>query len=177
MTPFYQIDGSTITTGTGRIYYTPLYVAESRSFAGVATFNTAGTASGGETYRVGLYSHTAAAGPTALEIDFGQVTLTTTNAERVLSSAVSLTKGWHWWAIQTQQAIGLSYMFSMGGILSAAGYAAQHFGASFKGAITTATVSTNKGFMYVDTAYGALATAAVAPTTDTNLAPAIWIVA
>ena len=162
-------DGSTVTTTATRLYYVPIYIWQARSFSGVITYNQ-GAGDNGETYRVGLYTHSATNGPRSLVLDFGQVTLTAASAVRTLSNAASVpAAAWYWLALHFNAATAMYGMESAGAQVTAAGYYPNTPIQGFFGLVGSGSFGGNTLAVrtrYVDTAYGALAATAVAPTND-----------
>lgn len=170
--------GTTLTTTATRLYYGLTYIWEIRSFAGVATRNS-GAGDNGDTYRVGLYTHTAASGPTSLVKDFGEVTLTAAAGERVLSSSFTPPYiGWYWFAFHANQAAAMYRSNPVGFEQSAAGYAPNWNASALMGQIIVPiSISGNDFMLSVDTAYGAFASTAVAPTASQGEMPTVALVA
>lgn len=171
--PNWVVDDSaaSITTTATRLYYYPMYFDRAETLAGARTCN-GGAADNGETYRVGLYfDDGASGGPGTLAKDFGQVTLTAAVAVRTLASSYTMTSpGWYWIAVHHNTACAM-YAYE------AAVATDLNFCRNI-GSITVGTANEWNGnqlepFFYVDTAYGALASTAVAPTASTVAAPAV----
>ena len=171
-------EAAALTTTATRLYYYPIYIWQGRSFASVETENT-GVGDNGDTYRVGVYTH-GTSGPDQLVKNFGEVTLTAAASKRLLTPGAAMNisqAGWYWLAFHTNLAAAMVRCFGVGQLITLAGYRGIDPSASFIGRIAGTSDSTTNNFCrYVDTAYGALAATAVAPTADTNLAPAIWLV-
>jgi len=168
----------TLTTTATRLYYYQTYIWQARDFASIETEN-GGAGDNGDTYRVGVYTH-GTSGPDQLVKDFGEVTLTGAAAKRLLTPGAAMTigaPGWYWFAFHANQAAVMVRCFGVGQMISLVGYRGVNTSSAFLGQITGTSDSTDNQFCrYVDTAYGALASTAVAPTAQTNLAPAIWLV-
>ena len=87
------------------------------------------------------------------------------------ASTASLTMGWWWLAVHcsgnpilyAQKALADGYGFMRG---------QAEFGVP---AVDAATLDDINQFPYVDTAYAAFATTAVAPTTSTSVVPKVWL--
>lgn len=168
--------GQTLATTSTRLYYTPIYLSNIEAFAGAKTFNQ-GTGDTGEKYRVGIYSEASGGGPGTLQKDFGEVTLDGSSALR--TSANSWTNsyiGWHYLAFHSDTAISM-YAWDEVYQLTAAGHVPPVIQVGMPTLSTNFANSLNRNdpFMYVDTAYGALASTAVAPTTATTTSPMILL--
>jgi hypothetical protein len=154
----------------------PIYIWESRTFSGAAVFNS-GTGDSGDTLRVGLYTHGSTNGPTTLVKDFGEITLTAAAAERVLSNSVTINEaGWYWLCVHSNQSISLYAGEYPSASVTSAGYLPNDY-TSFFGQISGTSLNPGLMMCQVDTAYGALASTAVAPTGMANTFPAVWLVA
>lgn len=165
------------TTAT-RLYFVPYYFNEVRQFTGLKTRNI-GAGDNGDTFRMGVYQATSLAnglrgGPSTLVADCGEVTLTGAAADRTLASAFTPAYvGWHYLAFHANQAAAMMRMTSHLEY-SAAGEmpgAAMRFAFGLGVALSALGTSAGFGAYYIDTAYGALASTAVAPTAATNFAP------
>jgi len=169
--------GAGLGTTSTRLYYMPIYIWEAHTFTGASMFNS-GVGDNGDTLRLGLYTHSATNGPTSLVIDFGEITLTGAAAERVLSSSVSIgSPGWYWIAFHSNQALDVYPGVIAGQEISNAGRYPIAF-QGFFGDFATPGISASQmiAAWYVDTAYGALASTAVAPTARTTPAPLVWLI-
>lgn len=157
--------GAGLTTTSTRAYYMPFFVAEAVTFSSIKTVNT-GAGDNGDTYRVAIYANDGTAGPGTLILDAGQVTLTGASAVRTLSVSIDLTAyggSWVWVMVHCNQAASMGEMTAV-----AATVGAQNMVASFGGFdFSVAAYDYNKFVRYVDTAYGAAASTAVAPTAST----------
>jgi len=165
-----------VTTTATRLYYWPHFISDTQAFAGAACWNS-GAGDNGEKCRIGIYSHTSA-GPTTLLKDFGEITFTGAAAERLLTSSVTVAgPQWVWLCIHHDSATAM-YGMGLYAAVTAAGYqygnAPSDFSADF-GLVAPAAPPNfnNVGVPYVDTAYGALASTAVAPTAYTNFMPTL----
>lgn len=154
-------------TTANRCYYVYWPIAESRTFAGVNTFNQ-GAGDTGEKMRIMFFNDDAAAGgPGTLAKDFGEITLGAASAYQTLTSAWAATAGRYWGAIWFDSA---TFMFGMTpyAVGSAVGGSVGINSNSLIGSINDAGVMFNSQTMpsahYVDTAYGAAPATAVAPT-------------
>jgi hypothetical protein len=167
------------TTAT-RLYFVPYYFNEIRQFTGLKTRNL-GAGDTGDTFRMGVYQATLLStglrgGPSSLVADCGEVTLTAAAADRTLATAFTPAYvGWHYLAFHCNQVIGMPRMtghleYSAAGEMSGA---AMRFAFGLGVALSAIGTSAGFGAYYVDTAYGALASTAVAPTATTNYAPLI----
>ena len=171
----YSPDTTTLTTTATRLYYVLTYVWEARSFQGCATHNS-GAGDNGDTYRTGIYTHSATNGPTTLLHQFGEVTLTGAASERLQSSSFSVTTpGFYWLAFHANQAAAMARQRATTYQESGAGYGPPVWTPAFAGFVASpwAQVTTMGIIRSVDTAYGSLASTAVAPTTDQDFGPLI----
>jgi hypothetical protein len=164
-------DSATLTTTATRLYYYPMYFDRAETLTGARTCN-AGAGDNGETYRVGLYfDNGASGGPGTLAVDFGTVTLTAASAVRTLASSYAMTSpGWYWIAVHHNTACSM-YCYRVGN--SADVNLSRGIGSITSSASVEWDGSALQPFFYVDTAYGALASTAVAPTASTNQAPSV----
>jgi len=174
--PHYVADHPTgqATTAT-RLYYYPIYFDAPVSLAGCRTFNSS-AGDNGETYRVGMYTESSNGGPGTLITDFGQTTLTAAAAVRTLVESCAIpSPGWYYAAIHFNTACS---MYSYGAVVDPSATSVGFlFGTNARLIGSLSTI----GFadpevpfaFYVDTAYGALASTAVAPTASVMKAPAI----
>lgn len=174
---YYFPDGATIdsvttlTTTVNRLAYWLHWQGNTQTYVGAACWNT-GAGDNGETLRLGIYTH-GTAGPTTLLKDFGEITLSGAAAERLLTSSVTITGGqWVWWCAHHNTAATMLPMSARGlitavGYLSAAGEGANRAQEMGIVAPPNPPALQNVSCVYVDTAYGALASTAVAPTATT----------
>lgn len=173
------ITNASKTTTAGRLYYYPIYFDRIQTFAGAKTRNT-GAGDNGETYRVGLYTESASGGPGSLVKDFGEVTLTGAAAVRTLASAVSTTLlGWHYIAVHHNTAAAMN-SYGAGENITGAGLVTPNIYAGLIPTMDPASQLNSVGpvlfsFLFVDTAYGALAATAVAPTGAEASATAVML--
>jgi hypothetical protein len=166
-------DATALTTTATRLYYYPMFFDRAEALAGALTLNT-GAGDNGETYRTGLYFDNGPNGGVAgatLAVDFGQVTLTAASALRTSATPYQLpSPGWYWLAVHHNTACSMAaYEAPTSEVI--VNFACRNIG-------TIAANSEWQGgslvpFLYVDTAYGALASTAVAPTAATNIATAV----
>lgn len=165
----FQVDASSgLTTTATRLYYVPIYLPQIYTFAGMKTRN-GNTSDNGDTFRMGLYAEATAGGPGSLVNDCGEVTLDASAAIRTLSSSFSNTAiGWHYMAFHSNQAVLINQMKVA---------TANNVGSGGDGMpVLTFDVSAGaKAVLYVDTAYGALASTAVAPTASTDAGPMMFL--
>ena len=167
-----------LTTTATRLYYIPYYFNEMREFTGLKTRNN-GAGDNTDTFRMGVYKATlnstgTRGAPSTLLVDCGEVTLTAAAAERTLASAFTPDYvGWHFLAFHANQAAAMSalqvnfYSSSVGTIV------ANTTKYSFGGSVSNDFTALGVAAYYVDTAYGALASTAVAPTATTTIAPIV----
>jgi hypothetical protein len=166
--------GATLTTTSTRAYYMPYFVQEAVIFSSILTYNQ-GAGDNGDTYRLAIYANDGTAGPGTLIQDIGQVTLTGASALRTISTTINLeayANQWVWVMFHANQAAA---MYDMQTGTTAAEYingnvAFGTFGDFFSGNLAASL------FRYVDTAYGAAASTAVAPTTSVAIAPSFALV-
>lgn len=162
---------ATLTTTATRLYFIPYYFSEVVSFTGLKSRNS-GAADNGKTYRCGVYQKSPTTNlPSTLIQDCGEVTLTGASAERTLATAFTPAYiGWHYLAFHANTGAVMVRMasqmpFSDAGIPG---------GISLSNAFGVSAANVRQfGAYYVDTAYGALASTAVAPTAVTNLSPVL----
>lgn len=163
---YIQATGVTVSTNANDLFYFPFFARKTQTFAGAKTFNqSAGDT--GEKIRIGVYTDSAS-GPTTLVKAFGEITLGAASAEQTLSSSQSLTgPAWYWLAIHFDSATAMFGMASIQGV-TAAGAVLPNILSSQLGTIglqVNTTASSNRFCgMLVNTAYGSLASTAVAPT-------------
>ncbi len=174
--PHWTVDGDALTTTATRLYYYPIWIDRIETWLGVKTSNT-GAGDNTKTYRVGIYKEAATGGPGALGKDFGEVTLTGAAALRTLTSSWTPDYiGWHY--LCTHQSAVVTGMDAFNGLylVTSAGWVNPPLCQAFGTLETAGGVFSGPSvypFMYVDTAYGALASTAVAPTNAVTSAPAI----
>jgi len=161
---FVAFASGTVTTTSTRLYFVPIYIWQTYTFAGIATSNS-GAGDTGDTYRVGVY--TDSAGPASLVVDVGEVTLTAAAAARESLASITLNKGFYWLAFHANQAADLDAVNAI--TMSQADLGT--LGLSRSATIFSSTYS----LRYVDTAYGALASTAVAPTASTTTVPMMYL--
>jgi len=171
--PDYAIlDASAVTTTATRLYYVPMFFPRAESFSGIRTYNQ-GTGDNGETYRCGIYEESTNGGPGSLLQDCGEVTLTGAAAVRTLAQSFSIsTPGWHYLAMHFNSDAAMYRMYL--GATAAQIQRAQLFG-DYETLQNSNTGTAAKHFAYVDTAYGALASTAVAPTNGDWVCPSIAV--
>jgi len=167
--------GATLSVPSTRMYYAPYLVQEEVAFASIVTYN-AGAGDNGDTYRLAIYANDGAVGPGTLIQDIGQVTLTGAAASRVLTATIDLRAyvgKWVWVMFHANQAIDMEDM----SCLPVAEYIPQiAIGFGLLGDVGSTGSDLPRPFRFVDTAYGAAASTAVAPTTTTLAAPAFLLV-
>jgi hypothetical protein len=166
--------GGTLTTTSTRAYYIPYFVGDAISFSSIRTYNQ-GAGDNGDTYRLAIYANDGTAGPGTLIQDIGQVTLTGASARRTITATINLSayaNQWVWVMFHSNQAVA---MYDMQVALTAGEYTngTQGFG-TFEDFFSG--TQANAAFRYVDTAYGAAASTAVAPTNSLQIAPAFALV-
>ena len=145
---------ASVTTTSTRLTYQPFFVQSAITFTRAYTYNN-GAGDNGDTYRTGAYTDSNGS-PGTLILDFGEVTLTGASAMRTQTISLNLAPYVGqiiWLCDHANQAAG---MYGWNTFLANLPNN-QMFGAY--SASFSATPS-----LYVDTAYGALASTAVAPT-------------
>lgn len=171
-----------------RCYYYPLAIWAVKAFAGVSFYNTS-AADTGKKIRIMVFKDDGASGgPGTLVKDFGEVTLTAAAALRTLSSSWAATPGTYWlafWGDSIVSCEGMGpYNFD-----THAGYSFEpsltHFIGNFSAPVTGGTGNQQVMAHYVDTAYGAAPSTAVAPTASfvnrvgtaagVGAPPAVWL--
>lgn len=178
-TPYGVPTNTNIGAAATRLYYYPFPVLAATTFNRAYTFNQ-GTVDSGEKYRTGLYADDAAAGgPGTLILDFGEVTLTAAEALRTQTISLDLSSyvGQHVWFAFHNETSNMSIytvQFPMAVATVGSGVLPAMFGPLF-GSIGKVLNGADafSPCKYVDTAYGALASTAVAPTTEITAAPLI----
>lgn len=162
-----------MSTTSTRLYYIPYYVDQIFQFTGIKTRNQS-AAQAGNTYRCGIYAiNTTTFLPGALLQDCGEVTLTGAVAERTLASSFTPTYiGWHFLAIHANQVSSMAKSASSVNAATSGGYDGINMGYVFGIPALNGSYA-SFGAYYVDTAYGALASTAVAPTGIVIEAPSI----
>lgn len=167
-----SLGGGLATTAT-RLYYVPYYFNEMRAFTGLKSYNT-GSGDNGETFRMGVYraallSSGLRGAPSTLLADCGQVTLTGAAAERTLASSFTPDYvGWHFLALHANSAFSIAAIQNIG-----SSDVPNSMRNAFGNNAIVASGTASFGAFYVDTAYGALASTAVAPTAVTDLGPLV----
>jgi hypothetical protein len=153
----------TLNTTATRLYYIPFYFNSLTAFTGLRSYNS-GAGDNGEVFRMGVYEAalTSSGGrglPGTRLVDCGEVTLTGASAVRTLASSFTPTYvGWHWLAYHANSAAAMYAVVNANQAGSPA-----YIGTSFSLPVSAA-LGSQFGGLYVDTAYGALAASAVAPT-------------
>jgi hypothetical protein len=160
--PFADAGGGTLNTTATRLYYSPFFVGAAVTFTRCYTQNQ-GAGDNGEVYRTGAYANDGASGPGTLISDFGEVTLTGATALRTQTISLDLSAyvgQWIWLAQHHNSEVA---MYDQK-IPVTAPYWPQAM-ALFGSRIVTHFDAANAiaFFRFVDTAYGALASTAVAP--------------
>lgn len=162
--------GASVTTTATRAYYAPFFVHEPVTFSSIQTTNF-GAGDNGDTYRLALYANDGTAGPGTRIQDIGEVTLTGAAARRTITTTINLQSysgQWVWVMFHANQAADMYDMKSSttaGEIINGMGTLGT-FGDSYASATTI-----QSAFRYVDTAYGAAASTAVAPTASITIMP------
>lgn len=169
-------NANALTTTTNRLYYIPYYFQAVRAYTGLKLYNN-NTGDNGDKCRAGVYQFNATTGlPTSLVIDAGEVTFTGAAAIRTLAASFSPAYvGWHCLAIHFNAAVDMQWVSTLES-LSAAGLAVG-FPAKNGFGVSTPVLGSGAstfGAYYVDTAYGALAANAVAPTAISTQGPGVY---
>jgi hypothetical protein len=171
---YYRRTGAVATTAT-RCYYMPFPIWKAHTFSGAVTFNQT-TTDNGEKCRIMMFND-ADGGPGTLAKDFGEITFTGASAARTLSSSWTASPGMYWAAIWFDSATAMFGMlpYFAASDAGAGGYGAVGFDALIGNLNSGANFDSIVGAVahYVDTAYGAAPSTAVAPTatiTHTTLA-------
>jgi hypothetical protein len=163
---YFQGESAMTTTAT-RCYYTPLTIWTQKSFAGVSLYNTS-VGDNGEKFRIMVFKDDGSGGgPGTLEKDFGEITLTAAAALRTLSSSWNALPGTYWLACWCDSASSVEAMRPFA-FTSLVGIVSQPSISNFIGDFTAPTTGGTGNLYtfchYVDTAYGAAPSTAVAPT-------------
>lgn len=168
-----------LTSTTTRLYYIPYYFpVAGLSYTGLKCHNS-GAGDNADTLRLGVYQASATTGlPSTLVIDAGEITLSGAAAVRTLASAWTAPyEGWGFLALHCNQAAEFYAFTNVSASSTAVGVifpapSIQLFGAPST-TFAISNTATNFGAYYVDTAYGALAASAVAPTAILTTCPAV----
>jgi hypothetical protein len=165
-----------LTTTAGRLYYVPYFFPKIISYTGLAFYN-GGAGDNAEVWRAGVYQASNSTGlPSALIQDCGEGTLTAASAERLLATAFTPAYiGWHYIAFHANSASNFKAISNISSASTDAGMIQACPGSHLFGktSLITDSISNSFGAYYVDTAYGALASTAVAPTAITTLGPLV----
>lgn len=159
----YAPNGNALTTTINRCYYVPFAIVAARTFQGASVVNQ-GTGDNGEKIRLMVFNDNGAAGgPGTLAKDFGEITLTGASAVRTLSSSWAATPGIYWSAVWHKTAADM-YSMENYHIATAVGAINANVAGDMIGDLGwTGGIRTVQAH-YVDTAYGAAPSTAVAPT-------------
>lgn len=150
------------------MYYYPMWIQKTQTFSGAKLWN-GGAGDNTKLIRIGVYTDNN--GPASLVHDFGAITLTGASALRTLASSVTLAgPAWYWICHASQAFTYTSMGFQTGlsgvGVEVPSPFITQAFGYSLSTQPSgTALTNIPCGF-YVSTAYGAMASTAVAPTSE-----------
>lgn len=175
-----SIQQAVLTTTATRLYFIPFYFPRAGlAYSGLKSRNT-GAGDNGDTYRQGVYQADFTTGlPSTLVKDCGEVTLTGAAAMRTLASSWTTPyEGWGFLAHHANQAADMQPLSNINSTASTAVGLITSFAQNFMFGIDNTTlnlspVAATFGAYYVDTAYGAFASTAVAPTAITTLAPIV----
>lgn len=162
--PHYTEQVSSTGLTATRAYYIPIFIPYIETFAGLKTHN-GNTGDNGEKYQNAIYDEADAGGPGSLLNNFGEITLDATSAERSAASSWTNTYiGWHYVMVHFESATNMEYMTTTN--QPSSGMPSWQI---------AATPTDRNVFSYVDTAYGAPAATAVAPTAGETVAPAVML--
>jgi hypothetical protein len=169
----YADNTGTVTTTANRCYYVYWPISESRTFAGVNAYNQ-GAGDSGEKFRIMFFNDDGSSGgPGTLAKDFGEVTLGAASAYQTLTSSWAASAGRYWGAIWHDSATSM-YGMSPFPAATAVGSALGINNYSVIGSINDSGTNWGANAMpvahYVDTAYGAAPSTAVAPTATLRVA-------
>jgi len=182
-----QRDAAITCTAT-RCSYVPLIIWENRTFSGVSVYNTSAADTGKKIRIMVFRDDLSTGGPGTLEKDFGEITLTAAAALRTLSSSWAAVTGVYWLAFWSDSATNVEGMAPFD-FQSIVGYSLSPSISCFVGSLN-APVTGDTGNLhtfshYVDTAYGAAPSTAVAPTASyayrvnttaaVGATPAVWL--
>lgn len=171
----YLNNGSAMTTTINRLYFIPYYFLKSGlTYTGLGSRNT-GTGDSTEKYRQGIYQADSITGlPSTLVQDCGEVTIGASAATNLLAVAWTAPyEGWGYVCHHAQTAAAVLGLQNIGfsstdvGLIQAQP-STYMFGTS---TLNQGDATATFGGYFVDTAYGALAANAVAPTGIVTLAP------
>lgn len=167
--------GGLATTAT-RIYYNYIYLDQVETWTGFRVYNS-GAGDNGLVYRLGIYTMASTGLPGTLIGSSAEQTLTGASAVRTVAASSTFTNtyvGWHFTAFQASSTPSF-YSCQAGDTTS--GFV-NPIAASL-GTMDTSGADFGIGgaklysFLYINSAYGALASTAVAPTNSTNQSPEI----
>ncbi len=172
--PHYAYAAAGTVPSANDLYYVPIYVPDATTWAGIKCQNgSAGDT--GEVIRFGIYQEATNGGPGSLLADLGTITLDASAAQRTLASSWTSTSiGWHYSAVHFQSATNLIF-----GTVQATDSSVGRYPINAGSGMPQITLSfsyTGVGpFLLVNTAYGALASTAVTPTSSATFGPFVFI--
>lgn len=153
------IEGATLSAfalTAGRIYYTPFYVHADITISAITFSNS--SASSGHKLRSGIYSNDGGS-PGTLIVAGPEITLdAATSTVREVAVSTALTKGWYWFALQSDSATSIYTAAGGSDIGWSLNGASSPVGPGFSGLPRNVATST----------YGALPSTAVTPTLNFN---------
>lgn len=161
--------GTLAVTATRR-YYVPFFCSFTQTFAGMKTYNS-GVGDNGKKIRMGVYNEATTGGPGTLVAEVSETTLTGASAIRTATGSMTLIGGQMYFLCFTSDTAPTMHV--MGHFTSAAGSVAPAPFSTQHGIFTWDVGSTDSRTQplgdYVDTAYGALPSTAVAPTASVSV--------
>lgn len=170
---YYQKDAA-YTTAANRCWYVPLAISSSHTFSGACLFNS-GAADNGKKFRIMVFADNGAiGGPGVLVNDFGEITLTGAAALRTLSSSWAANPGMYWIAVWGDSSASMEVMAPYGYetlVGFSVGPGMSSFLGTFTAPVTGGTGDLHTSAHYVDTAYGAAPSPAVAPNASFSSRP------
>lgn len=173
--PHYVFTSATLTSNANDLYYIPIYVPEIATWAGIK-FQNSSAGDNTEVIRFGIYQEASGGGPGSLLADLGTVTLDASSAQRTLASSWTNTYiGWHYIAVHFQSATGVNACAAQATDSSAGRVTPTPSAGMPQITLSFSTYISASVFLFVNTAYGALASTAVTPTSSTTTAPYVLI--
>lgn len=168
-------NANALATTINRLYYIPYYFESLTAFTGLKLYNN-NTGDNGDKCRAGVYQRSPTTFlPTSLIVDAGEVTFTGAAAIRTLAQSFTPAYvGWHYIAVHFNAAVDMQWISTQEPVSTVGvttGFPAKNiFGVSTQ---VLQSYASTFGAYYVDTAYGALASTAVAPTAISTQAPSV----
>lgn len=96
-----QANAGTTTSASNRVGYQPIWIGQSVSLIGLGIDVSAANAGASAVVRLGLYADNAGR-PGTVTVDAGTASLNTAVAKELTFTSVSLSPGWYWLALATQ---------------------------------------------------------------------------